>query len=139
MTKSIKVIFDTNVWISYLIGKRLSGLTDYISSGKVTIVLTDQLLTEIREVTQRPRLTKYFPQKSVSDLLDLLGMIALHIEITPTHFDSRDPKDNFLLDLIEYSKADFLVTGDQDLLVLNPFGTTQILSPVEFENTLKLS
>lgn len=46
------------------------------------------------------------------------------------------PKDNFLLDLIEFSKADYLVTGDKDLLEHNPFKTAQILTPTEFEKQL---
>lgn len=35
----------------------------------------------------------------------------------------RDPKDNFLIDLIDSSKADYMVTGNKDLLVLNPLET----------------
>lgn len=35
----------------------------------------------------------------------------------------RDPKDNFLIDLIDSSKSDYMVTGDKDLLVLNPLET----------------
>ncbi len=41
-------------------------------------------------------------------------------EIEPTHFISKDPKDNFLLDLIDFSNADYLVTGDKHLLEHNP-------------------
>ncbi len=48
-----------------------------------------------------------------------------------------DPKDNFLLDLIDVSKADYLVTGDKDLLEHNPFKTAKILTPAEFENQLE--
>lgn len=59
--KSIKVIFDTNVWISFLVGKRLSFIKNYISSDQITIVTTEQLLKEIKEVTSRERLKKYFP------------------------------------------------------------------------------
>ena len=48
------------------------------------------------------------------------------------------PKTSFfLLDLIDYSKADYLVTGDKDLLIHNPFLTAQILSPNEFERMMK--
>jgi predicted nucleic acid-binding protein len=50
---------------------------------------------------------------------------------------NRDLKDNFLLDLIDFSKADYLITGDKDLLELNPFKTAQILTPQEFEVELK--
>ncbi|MCU0323412.1 MAG: putative toxin-antitoxin system toxin component, PIN family, partial [Chitinophagaceae bacterium] len=59
--KNIKVIFDTNVWISFLIGKRLSFIKEYISNGQITLVTTAQLLTEIKEVTSREKLKKYFP------------------------------------------------------------------------------
>ncbi len=131
--KSIKVIFDTNVWISFLIGKRLSFIKNYIANEQITIVTTDQLLREIKEVTSRKRLKKYFPQESVNELLELLETIAEKLEINSIHFLNRDPKDNFLLDLIDFSKADYLVTGDKDLLVHSPFKSATILTPANFE------
>ena len=134
--KNIKVIFDTNVWISFLIGKRLTILKDYISSGEITIITTEQLLLEIKEVTNRKKLKKYFPKESVEELLDLLDTIAKKVEIKPIHFHNRDPKDNFLLDLIDISKADYLVTGDKDLLLHNPFKSAMILTPANFEKVL---
>ena len=134
--KNIKVIFDTNVWISFLIGKRLSFIKNYISNGQIIIVTTEQLLKEIKEVTNRKPLKKYFPQESVIELLQLLETIAEKVEIEPTHFINRDPKDNFLLDLIEFSKADYLVTGDKDLLLHNPFKSATILTPANFEKAL---
>jgi len=135
--KSIKVIFDTNVWISFLIGKRLSKIKRRISDRSITIITTEQLLTEIKTVTNREKLKKYFPKKSVKELIELLETIAEKVEIKPTHFINRDPKDNFLLDLIAFSKADYLITGDKDLLEHNPFKTAQILTPAEFENELE--
>lgn len=72
----------------------------------------------------------------MKELLELLEIVAENVNIKPTHFINRDPKDNFLLDLIEYSKADYLVTGDKDLLEHNPFKTAQIILPAEFENHL---
>lgn len=134
--KSVKVIFDTNVWISFLIGKRLSFIRNLISEGQIVIVITEQLFTEIKEVTSRERLAKYFPQESVAELIGFLEMISENVEIKPTHFISRDPKDNFLLDLIDFSKADYLVTGDKDLLEHNPFKTAIILTPANFEKAM---
>jgi len=136
-SKEIKVIFDTNVWISFLIGRRLSIIKKYISDGNMLIVTTEQLFTEIKMVTNREKLKKYFPEESVKELVELLETIALKVEIKPTHFINRDPKDNFLLDLIDFSKADFLVIGDKDLLAHNPFKTAKILTPTEFEKVLK--
>ena len=95
------------------------------------------LFFNFKEVTNRERLKKYFPQESVYELLELLDTISLKVEIKPTHFISRDPKDNFLLDLIDFSKADYLVTGDKDLLAHNPFKSATILTPKNFELVLK--
>ncbi len=63
--KSIKVIIDTNVWISFLIGKRLSIIKNHIADRQITIVITQQLLDEIINVTSREKLKKYFPKESV--------------------------------------------------------------------------
>lgn len=120
-------------WISFLIGKRLSIIKQHIANGNITIVVTAQLLIELKMVTSREKLKKYFPKNSVKDLIELLETIAQNVEIKPTHFISRDPKDNFLLDLIDFSQADYLVTGDKDLLAHNPFMTAKILTPTDFE------
>ena len=131
--KNIRVIFDTNVWISFLIGKRLSSIQKYKSSGEIIIVITEQLLKEIKEVTDRDTLKKYFSREKVVQLIELLETISEKVEIKQTHFISRDLKDNFLSDLIYFSKADYLVTGDK---VQNFFETAAILTPSDFEKTV---
>ncbi len=93
-------------------------------------------MEEIKEVTSREHLKKYFPPESILELLDLLETIAEKVETKPTHFICRDPKDNFLLDLIAFSKADYLVTGDKDLLMHSPFKSAKILTPADFEEAL---
>jgi len=65
-----------------------------------------------------------------------LETIAEKVEIKPAHFINTDPRDTFLLDLIDFSKADYLVTGDKDLLVHNPFKPANILMPANFEKEL---
>ena len=111
----------------------MSFLGRPIASGQIIVVITEQILNEIKEVTKREKLKKYFPQESVLELIHFLETIAEKVEIQPTHFINRDVKDNFLLDLIHFSKADYLVTGDKDLLMLNPFKTATILTPADFE------
>ena len=134
--KNSRVIFDTNVWISFLIGKRLSSIKNLISDGQIKIIITQQLLDEINDVTSRARIKKHFQKQTVQEFIELLKNIAEHIDIVPTHFISRDPKDNFLLDLIDFSKADYLVTGDKDLLEHTPFKTAIILTPAAFEDII---
>jgi len=60
--KNIKVIFDTNVWVSFLIGKSLSILKQYIIEGNITIIMSQQLIDELYEVTGRDKL-KIFQKK----------------------------------------------------------------------------
>lgn len=67
--KSVKVIFDTNVWISFLIGKRLAKIKQHISDKSIIIITTEQLLLEIKNVTSREKLKKYFPKESVKELI----------------------------------------------------------------------
>ena len=134
--KSVKVIFDTNVWISFLIGKRLSSIKNHIVNGSIVIIISDQLLEEIKLVTSRKKLKKYFDEQDVKELIELLEIIAVKIKIRQKFILSRDPKDNFLFDLIYASKADFLVTGDKDVLVHHPFKSAQILTPADFEKQL---
>lgn len=131
--KPNKVIIDTNIWISFLIGKELQYFKDLITSNKIKIVLTDQLLDEIRLVTSRPKLKKYFDQGKVSDLITLLEIISDKITLKKIEKICRDPKDDFLLALAKQSKANYLVTGDKDLLTLNMYGKTSIVSPKEFD------
>ncbi len=134
---SLSVIIDTNVWIGFLIGKRLSSLHQSLSTNQIHLVTSPQLLLEIKLVTQREKLKKYFPQKSVDELIALLELIATTYYPEPIHQICNDPADNFLLDLIDASKANYLVTGDKNLLQLNPFKTAEIVSPAEFETMLR--
>ncbi len=136
---SVKVVIDTNVWRSFLIGKRLAQLKHHLSSGKIQVVTCPELMEELREVTSRPKLRGYFPAAEVSNLFSLLDVIAIHVDVTVRKPLCRDPKDDFLLALVEKSKADYLVTGDKDLLIHDPFGLARILSPSAFEEEMERS
>ena len=122
-----KVIIDTNIWISYLIGFQLGGLTELLSTRRIELVLSEQLLTELREVTARKKFRRYFGEHEVSELFKLMDILGTNYEVFEYPNICRDVKDNFLLGLIRASQANFLVTGDQDLLELNPFEGTEII------------
>ena len=131
-----KVIFDTNIWISYLIGHQLGGLTELLSTHKVELVLSEQLRTELIEVTAREKFRIYFKKDQVNELLKLMNFIGTDYEVVEYPEICRDAKDNFLLGLIRASQANFLVTGDQDLLVLNPFEGTEIIEPSQLNEKI---
>ena len=130
---TIKVIIDTNLWISFLIGKELANLKQLIVDRTIQVVLCEQIIEEINLVTQRPKLQKYFPATKVQELLELLRIIGLWIEVTSEVSICRDPKDNYLLALAKDSQADFLITGDADLLTLVNFEGTKISTHKDFQ------
>jgi putative PIN family toxin of toxin-antitoxin system len=135
--KPAKVIIDTNIWISFLIGKELQNLRDLIANERIKLILTDQLIDEIKIVTSREKLKKYFHPDKVAELISLLNIISEKIKIKKIQQICRDPKDDFLLALAKGSKADFLVTGDKDLLEIRLYGKTKILTVKEFKEKLK--
>ncbi len=135
--KTIRLVIDTNIWISFLIGKTLAGLTKAIIENNVTILFSTELFDEVIEVLQRPKFRKYFSQEDIQELISLIHSRVEWIEINNHFDDCRDPKDNFLLDLSVAGTADYLITGDEDLLVLNPYRDIEIVNYKEFTRVLK--
>lgn len=133
----IRIVIDTNIWISYLIGKTLSGLSEAIISDKVKILFSSKLFEELIEVLQRPKFKKYFTNKIIQEFISLIHSRIEWVEITEYFDDCRDAKDNFLLNLCVCGKADYLITGDEDLLVLNPFRKTKIVDYRSFQEVLE--
>jgi putative PIN family toxin of toxin-antitoxin system len=134
--KPSKIILDTNVWISFLIGKELQDLKDLIVSEKVKVITTDQLINEIRLVTSRDKLKKYFNQDKVTDLISLLDILADKVKIKKIDKICRDPKDDFLLALSKESGAYYLITGDKDLLDIKVYGRTKIVTVKQFKEKI---
>ena len=132
-----KVIIDTNLWISFLIGKELQNLKDLIVDARIKLVTTDQLINELKLVTSREKLKKYFEPEKVTDLIFLLDIISEKVRIKKIEQICRDPKDDFLLALSKASKADFLITGDKDLLEIKRYGSTEILTLTKFKEKIK--
>jgi len=125
---NIRVVIDTNIWIGFLIGKTLSGLSESISNDNIRIIFSNELFDELFEVLQRPKFNKYFSQENIKELISLLHSKTERIEVTEHFEDCRDPKDNFILDLCVSGNADYLITGDDDLLALNPFRGTKTVN-----------
>ncbi|OYQ64371.1 putative toxin-antitoxin system toxin component, PIN family [Pseudanabaena sp. SR411] len=133
---TVRVVIDTNIWISFLIGKTLSGLSEAIISGQVIVLFSNDLFSELIEVLNRPKFKKYFSASAIEELIALLYEKIELIEIINHFNDCRDLKDNFLLDLAVSGHAHYLVTGDADLLILNPFHGVEIISYQAFQNVI---
>lgn len=130
--KSKRVILDTNLWISFLISKRLQELDLLLDSKAITLIFSIELLEEFLEVSNRPKFKKFFNSSDIQSLLNQLDEFGELIMVETKVNKCRDEKDNFLLNLSIDGKAHFLITGDSDLLVLKKIGRTQIVTWSEF-------
>jgi len=90
------------------------------------------LLEEFLEVAKRPKFRRFFSSSDIEDLLELLNEFADFVKVVTKIKMSRDPKDDFLLALAVDGKADILLTGDQDLLVLAKYNNTTIITISDF-------
>jgi uncharacterized protein len=136
-SKSCKLIVDTNIWISFLIGKSLKGLQYYINDQSVVIISCDEQIHELTEVFSKPKINKHFTLDQIDEFFDLFLEAAEIISLKTKTDLCRDPKDNYLLSLALDANADYLITGDNDLLVLEKMGNTRIISYAEFETIVK--
>jgi putative PIN family toxin of toxin-antitoxin system len=132
-----KVILDTNLWISFLITKNHTDIDDLIIEGKIHLIFSPELIEEFLTVTSRPKFKKYFRKQDIEELLEIFDTYATLVNVNLEITECRDPKDNFLLSLAVESKADYLITGDQDLLTLKKIRKTKILTWKDFINNLK--
>jgi len=133
----MKVVIDTNIWVSYLLGSLLQGMDEKILSKEIKVVVSDEMLKEISEVSSRPKFKNIFTAKRIKELFSLLDSYAIVVSPSQKVNVCRDGKDNFLLEVALEGEADYLVTGDEDLLVINTFQSTKIIRPKEFEDMFK--
>ena len=127
----MRLILDTNVLLSALLSPRgaPAKLLAAWERKLFTLVVSDELLAELREVLRRPffrgRLRESDAELFVASLHDL----ALSYPKPPPSGAAPDAKDSFLLALAAASEAAFLVTGDKGLLALKQHGATRIVTP----------
>ncbi len=126
------IIVDTNLWVSFLLKRSFAKLDKVIISGRARLIFSEELLAEFIEVSRRPKFKKYFTTKDISDILDTINEYALFFDVIEVEEICRDPKDDFLLALAKISNSDYLLTGDQDLLVLKRIGKTRIITMTEY-------
>lgn len=130
--KKDRVVIDTNLWVSFLLTKTTPRLDRLFQRKSILLLFSQELLDEFIEVAGRTKFKKYFTSDDLEDLLFQIRIYAEFITIKSTVVMCRDPKDNFLLSLAKDGKADFLLTGDNDLLALKKIGKTHIQTISQF-------
>lgn len=133
----IKLIIDTNLWISFLISNNYNQLDNILFAKKAKLIFSRELLEEFLDVIKRPKFQRFFSLDDIEELLEIIQDYSEFIDVKSEVKICRDEKDNFLLSLAKDSKADYLITGDKDLLVLKTIEKTKILTITDFFNIEK--
>jgi putative PIN family toxin of toxin-antitoxin system len=140
----MKVVLDTNVVVSGVIkqeGPPGQILTRLFQARQFISVTSLEILAEIREVLQRPKIRRYhgWTDEEIDAFVTFLYAESDVTEGTLTVNITRDPQDNKFLACASEGNADYLVSGDDDLLQIEVFERTQIVRPRAFLETLQSS
>ncbi len=149
-------VFDCGVFLQGLMSKSgpAAACVELIEQERIRLVMSEAVLTEIKDVLSRPYLRERYPNltdEKVENLIDLILEKAEFVENVPLHFSySRDANDEPYLNLAIETDAVFLVSRDKDLLDLmtdftdeakefrRSYRRIKILNPTDFLNEMQV-
>jgi len=129
----LRCVFDTNVLVSALLlpdSAPRHALDRALAQGKVLLSLA--ALAELYEVLSRKQFRRYVDDADIRSFLAILTRETEWVDVDTRITACRDPKDDKFLELATSGRATHIVSGDADLLALNPFRGIAILSPRSF-------
>lgn len=128
-------IFDTNAFISAAL---ITGSVNDLALNKAfqmgKVVVSTESFAEFTEVLFRKKFDKYLSDERRLQIIEKLERDTLNVKVTISVNFCRDPKDNKFLELALTAKADCIISGDEDLLILNPFKDIPIITAADFLN-----
>ncbi|MBM3254308.1 MAG: putative toxin-antitoxin system toxin component, PIN family [Candidatus Omnitrophica bacterium] len=133
----VKAVVDTNVIVSGLLCKgNPRRIWKALRDEKFTLVLSPLMFEEIAMVLSRPKFHNLISDEERKEVTIFLESSAEFIIPKKSISICRDPEDNQILACALEGGANFIITGDKDLLSLNPFKNISIISPKDFINYL---
>ncbi len=140
----MRVLCDSNIFISYLLQSQADSpirqVMDAAMRGAFTLLLPGALLDEfVARIGSKPYLSTRIRSQELDAAVTVWRAIgetipAIHAPIPAV---TRDPKDDYLLAYAVVGRADFLVTGDSDLLILDRVGALRIVTAGELVEILR--
>ena len=129
-----RCVVDTNVLISALLqpsGRTAAALEAMRAAGGV-LIFSDETFAELAARLARPKFDRYVDQMIRRQFLSDLAAVAEWVAIEGTVRACRDRDDDKFLETAISGEADCIVTGDRDLLALDPFEGVAIVTPRDF-------
>ena len=129
-----KIIIDTNLWISLLIGKRMSEMRNLCNSNNISVYICDELMTEFVRIASCEKIRKYALEERIKETVNLMKSSCIQVSLKNYIVSSplRDINDFYLLVFADTIKANYILTGDKDLLTLQFHNQTKIVTYTEF-------
>ena len=129
----MRVVIDTNVWISrLLLADSVAARAVDMALEELEVAVSDATVDELARVLSREKFDKYVSVRDREEFLRRLLQVTTMVSVLSEISDCRDPKDNRFLALALDSESDCIVSGDADLLALNPWRGIEIVSPGTF-------
>ncbi|WP_417589948.1 putative toxin-antitoxin system toxin component, PIN family [Owenweeksia hongkongensis] len=128
----MRIVVDTNIWISFIISKKLEAFSNNVRVSSIQLLLSKQMIQEVFSTAVRPKFHSVINNADILLLRFIFSKNGVLIDVNEVVSVCRDPKDDFLLSLALSGKADYLITGDKDLLVLNNISETRIITYSEW-------
>jgi uncharacterized protein len=128
-----RFVLDANVLVSALLfaqGKPRQSLKKAQAIG--VLLMSESTFDELERVVSCPKFDKYVLLSKRIEFLQDLAETVRFIEVTAQILECRDPKDNQYLELAVSGNVECIVTGNDDLLVLNPFRSIRTLTAQAF-------
>lgn len=133
MTSFPRVVADTNVLVSQLILPEsipARALRKVESEG--LLLVSEATMYELADVLSRRKFDRYVSRDDRKGFLLRLGAVAEFVEIVQVVRECSDPKDDKFLEVALNGSADVIITGDTDLLDMNPWRGIRILKPADY-------
>lgn len=136
---SRRIVLDTNVIISAFLKPQSlpRRVLEHVLQEHVFLISLDTF-GELRERLLHKKFDRYVSRTLRLHFLRLLPTLSKNVERRTTIKACRDPKDNKFLELAVDGQADYIITGDADLLALHPFRGIEISTPQAFSQLLTL-
>lgn len=129
----MRVVIDTNAWISrLLLADSVAARAVDKAMARFEVVVSEASVEELADVLSRKKFDRYVSLQDREEFLRRLLQVTTMVPVLSEITDCRDPKDNRFLALALDSQSDCIVSGDDDLLALNPWRGIEIVSPSAF-------
>jgi uncharacterized protein len=128
-----RVVVDTNVFVSRLL--RLDSVPGRAAEKAIhhaVLLVSQSTMSELADVLAHPKFDRYVTVEQRLQFIRLIAQTAKFIPIIQTIRECRDPKGDKFLEVAWNGQADMIVTGDADLLAMNPWRDKKILAPSDY-------